>query len=331
MRRWSNRHSMLVAFFFLAFYLLRKVSSYDVIYARDYHATAMAIFTRVLFKKRIAFEVNGLASEEQMLSANSFLRIILVKTIKKIEHLASRFSDKVIAVTPQIASYLIHDFQCPFNKIAVIGNGVNMKRFYPIHDRGVLATARKDLGIKEKDAVIIFVGNLAPWQGVEHLIKAAPELVDEVKDLKFLIVGDGVLRHKIEVEVNHKRMSGHFLITGMVEYSKIPLYINIGDICVLLKRKLPSGFSPLKLYEYMACGKPILASRVEGLEFIEKEGIGRLIEPNNPGEVKKALYEMIKNEEERINMGLRSLRLAREKFSWESKAIEIEKILEVLG
>jgi starch synthase len=152
-----------------------------------------------------------------------------------------------------------------------------------------------------------------------------------VKDLKFLIVGDGVLRGKIKTEVNQSGMSGHFLITGMVEYSKIPLYINIADICVLLKRKLASGFSPLKLYEYMACGKPILASRVEGLEFIEKEGIGRLIEPDNPGEIKKTLYEMIKNQEERVNMGLRGLRLAIEKFSWESKVIEIEKILETLG
>ena len=330
-RKWANRHSMLVSLFFLLFHLFRKVSGYDVIYARDYHAAVMAILPRILFNKRIVFEVNGLASEEQRLSANSLLRIMLSKTIKKIEHLASRFSDKVIAVTPQIASYLIHDFKCPSNKILVIGNGVNIKRFYPIHDHGVLTTARKNLGIKEKDTVIIFVGNLAPWQGVEYLIQAAPELVEEVKDLKFLIVGDGVLRNKIEAEVNQRRMSGHFLITGMVEYSKIPLYMNLADICVLLKRKLSSGFSPLKLYEYMACGKPILASRVEGLEFIEKEGIGRLIEPDNPGEVKKTLYEMVKNQEERINMGLRGLRLALEKFSWKSKVIEIEKILETLG
>jgi len=331
MRRWANRHSMLVSLFSLLFYLFRKVSRYDVIYARDYHAAAMAILPRILFNKRIVFEVNGLASEEQRLSANSLVRIILAKAIKKVEHLASRFSDKVIAVTPQIACYLIHDFQCTFNKIVVIGNGVNTGKFYPVHDHSVLTKLRKDLGIKETDTVVIFVGNLAPWQGVEYLIQAAPELVEEVKDLKFLIVGDGVLRKKIEEEVGERRMSGYFLIAGMVEYSKIPLYINLADICVLLKRKLPSGFSPLKLYEYMACGKPILASRVEGLEFIEKEGIGRLIEPDNPGEIKKTLYEMIKNQEERINMGLRGLRLALEKFSWESKVIEIEKLLETLG
>ncbi len=330
-KRWANRHSMLVSLFFLLFYLFRKVSSYDVIYARDYHATVFALIPRILFRNKIVFEMNGLASEEQKLNRNSILRKIVVATIKAAEHIAGRCSDKVIAVTPQIASYLISHCGCRPNNVEVISNGVNLKLFHPIHDHGVLTTTRKNLRIKEKDTVVIFVGNLAPWQGVEYLIQAVPELVEEVNDLKFLIVGDGVLRSKIEAEVNQKRMSGHFIITGMVEYSKIPLYINIADICILLKRKLASGFSPLKLYEYMACGKPILASRVEGLEFIEKEGIGYLVEPDNPGEIKKTLYAMIKNRDDRIKMGLRGLRLTLEKFSWKSKVIEIEKILETMG
>lgn len=329
-KKWANRHSMMVSLFFLLFYLLRKASSYDVIYARDYHTAVFAIIPCLIFRKKIVYEINGIASEEQKLNRNSVLGKIIVATIKKAEHIAGRCSDKVIAVTPQIASYLISHHGCRANNVEIISNGVNLKSFHPIYDQGLLTTTRKNLGIKEKDPVIIFVGNLAPWQGVERLIQAAPELIEEMKDLKFLIVGDGVLRSKIDAEVKQKRLLGNFIITGMIEYSKIPLYINIADICVLLKRKLISGFSPLKLYEYMACGKPILASRVEGLEFIEKEGIGRLIEADNPGEIKKTLYEMIKNREDRVKMGLRGLRLALEKFSWESKVIEIEKILETM-
>jgi len=327
---WTNRHWMFVSLFTLLFYLLRKMSSYDVVYARDYHAAAIALLPGALYGRKILFEINGLAGEEQRLSSNSLMRRVIVSTIKKTEDIASRRCDKVIAVTPQLASYLTSHYECQTDKVHVINNGVNLKLFHPIHDGSMLSTVRKDMGIKPEETVVIFVGNLAPWQGVEYLIRAAPHLVAEVKNVKFLIVGDGTLRSKIEAEVNQRRMSDYFLITGMVEYSKIPLCINIADICVLFKRRLPSGFSPLKLYEYMACGKPILASRVEGLEFIEKEGIGRLIEPANPGEIEKALCEMIKNRKDRIDMGLRGLRLAVEKFSWESKVSEIEKILERL-
>ena len=323
--------SYFVSSILLFFYLFKVLPQYDVIYARDYHTVIIAHLSRIIFNKKLVFEINGLASEEERLKGGSSIRRLLAFLIGKSEKMATKCSDRIICVTPQIGHYLTQRFNCQPGKVEVIYNGVNTERFYPIHNHGVLTTARKNLGIKEIDTVVIFVGNLAPWQGVEYLIQAAPELVEEVKDLKFLIVGDGVLRSKIEAEVNERRMLEYFLITGMLEYSKIPLYINVADICVLLKRKLASGFSPLKLYEYMACGKPILASRVEGLEFIEKEGIGRLIEPDNPGEIKKTLYEMIKNQEERINMGLRGLRLALEKFSWESKVIEIEKILETLG
>ncbi len=321
---------MMVSLFFLLFYLFRKVSNYDIIYARDYHAATMAIFPRVLFKKRIVYEINGLASEEHKLYRKSTLGTILVAAIKKAEHLAGRCSDKVIAVTPQIASYLISHHGCQPVKVAVISNGVNLKLFHPVHDPALINTARRNLGIRENDVVVIFVGNLAPWQGIEYLIQAAPELIKLFKDLKFLIVGDGMLKREIEAEIKMRNISEHFLMTGMVEYSKIPLYINAADICILLKRKLASGFSPLKLYEYMACGKPILASRVEGLEFIEKEGIGRLVEPEDSGEVQKALYEMIQDQEGRGNMGLRGFRLASDKFSWESKVAEIENLLETL-
>lgn len=333
-RRWANRHSMLVSLFSLPFYLFRKVSSYDVIYARDYHAAAMAIFPRILFNKRIVFEVNGLASEEQRLSANSLLRIMLAKTIKKIEHLASRFSDKVIAVTPQIASYLIHDFKCTFNKIVVIGNGVNIKRFYPITDETLLLNWRKKLGISQEETTITFVGNLAPWQGVDILIQSGFPVLSTNEKVKFLIVGDGFLKNDLINKVVSTGYEKGFIFTGMVSYEDIPPLINISDICVapfISKRNIATGVSPLKVFEYMACGKPILCSRIEGLEFIETEGIGRLVEPEDTIGLQEGLLNLVHDPEKRKVMGKKALRLARERFDWKIKVEEIEKVIEGLG
>jgi glycosyltransferase involved in cell wall biosynthesis len=323
--------SYFISSIFLFLYLFKVLPQYDVIYARDYHTVVIAHLHRVIFNKRLVFEINGLANEEERLKGSSIFRRFVSFFIGKGEEMATKWSDRIVSVTPQIAHYLTQHFDCRPDKVKVINNGVDTEEFHPVDDPALLANIRKSLGIEKSDAVVAFVGNLAHWQGVEYLIQVAPELVGEVKNVKFLIVGDGILRNKIETEVNQSGMSHYFVITGMVEHSKIPLYINIADICVLFKRKLASGFSPLKLYEYMACGKPILATRVEGLEFIEKEGIGRLIEPDNPGKIMETLCEMIKDREDSVNMGLRGLRLAVEKFSWESKVIEIERILEALG
>jgi glycosyltransferase involved in cell wall biosynthesis len=81
----------------------------------------------------------------------------------------------------------------------------------------------------------------------------------------------------------------------------------------------------------MACGKPIVASRVEGLEFIEEEGVGCLIEPEDVESLRKALYDLIKEPQERIRMGQKGSQIARKNFSWESRVIEIEKVLKELA
>jgi len=151
--------------------------------------------------------------------------------------------------------------------------------------------------------------------------------VKQVPHCKFLIIGDGMLREEFEEEVNRIGLSSYFVFTGMIDYPQVPWYINLADICVLFKRSLKSGYSPIKLYEYMACGKPIVATRVKGLEFIETEGSGRLIEPEDSVSVGVALVELLKDGEMRRVMGRKGFRIARERFSWASKAAKIEKML----
>jgi glycosyltransferase involved in cell wall biosynthesis len=109
--------------------------------------------------------------------------------------------------------------------------------------------------------------------------------------------------------------------------------INIADIGVapfISARNRKTGLSPLKVYEYMACGKPVISSRIESLEWIEEEGAGCLVEPGDVISLAKALQDLVRNPHKRIEMGQRGLEIAREKFSWESRALEISKILSAI-
>jgi len=91
-----------------------------------------------------------------------------------------------------------------------------------------------------------------------------------------------------------------------------------------------TGVSPLKVFEYMACGKPVVSTRVEGLEFIEEQGAGRLAQPGDVKGLAEALGELIQNTEKRREMGLKGLQIAREKFDWRLKVAEVEAILKEL-
>ncbi len=320
----------------LFFYLFKILPRYDILYARDFHTVIIAFFPRVIHKKRLIYEINGIASEEQRLRGNSIFNKILTFCLEKAEKWAAIFSDRIVSVTPQISSYLINRFSCTSNKIEVISNGVNTKKFYPFSDEGLLADLKIKLGIKKGEKVIAFVGNLAPWQGVEHLVEVAPFLLKEMANLKFLIVGDGQMRSELENMTDHLKLSKHFVFTGMVDYEHIPSLINIADICVapfVSKRNRRTGVSPLKIFEYMACGKAIVASRIEGLEFIESEGAGRLVEPEDMASLREGLLDLLGNSGKSLDMGRRGLHLIQDKFNWEKKGKEIEKILEglVLG
>jgi glycosyltransferase involved in cell wall biosynthesis len=159
----------------------------------------------------------------------------------------------------------------------------------------------------------------------------APSLLKEMCQITFLVVGDGPMREDLEAAVKRGGLRNHFVFTGMMNYEKIPIYINMADLCVLPKRRLKSGYSPLKLYEYMACGKPIIASRVGGLDFIEKEGVGRLVEPEDAKSLKLAILDLLQDPQERVLMGEKGVQMARERFNWEDKVREIDHILDRLA
>lgn len=320
-----------ISSFFLFICLLKILPRYNIIYARDYHTVIIALIPRIIFKKKLVFEINGLANEEQKLKIDSFFNRILCSLIRRAERMATRYSDRIVSVTPQIASYLVRHFYCPAGKVEVIHNGVNTKIFHPIGNEASLLHWKEKLGISQEEMVVAFIGNMAPWQGVEYLIQVVPLLIPRIENIKFMIIGDGILKKKFEAEVNRLGLSRHFLFTGMVRYKQIPLYINIADICVTLKKRLKSGYSPIKLYEYMACGKPVIASRVEGLEFIETEGTGRLIEPGDLKDLKEALLDLLTAPEKRVDMGQRGLKIVQERFTWDSRASKIEKILKELA
>jgi glycosyltransferase involved in cell wall biosynthesis len=316
---------------FLFLYLFKIISRYDVIYARDYHATVLAKIPCRIFHKRLIYEINGLAHEEQMMKGNSGLNRVLSFLIRRVEERATRYADRIVSVTPQIAEYLVEHFHCQAGKIETISNGVNTEKFYPIENRKLLSSIRAKLQIPLEDKVVVFVGTLTSWQGIDLLIRIAPWVTREVPHLKFLIIGDGISRRSLEKEVRETGLSPYFVFKGMVDYQEIPSLINIADICVLPKRRLKSGYSPVKLYEYMACGKAIVGSRVEGLEFIETEGSGRLTVPEDETSFGEALVELLKDDEKRATMGRKGLQIALERFSWKSKVAKIRKLTEELA
>ncbi len=136
-------------------------------------------------------------------------------------------------------------------------------------------TLRSSLGFSDSDRIATFVGTFGKWHGVELLARCIRQMVDEDRSwlettgLKFLLVGDGFLMPEVKKEVGCPPYSDFVKLTGLVPQKLAPRYLEVSDI--LLSPHVPNNDgsrffgSPTKLFEYMAMGKPIIASDLEQL------------------------------------------------------------------
>ena len=296
-------------------------NEYDVIYERYAYFTVGGILGR-LFGIPVIYELNGILSDEYNVS-NKNSNGNFLKFFKFWEKFTFKLPKKFITVTQGIKDYLIKDYEIEENNIFVVENGFSTDIFgYKPH-----INAKLNLDIEKK--YICFVGLLAPWQGIEYLIKAAPNIVRRFPNTRFLIVGDGPMKKELTEFANKIGVSKNFIFTGSVPHEHVPSYINASDICVAYKIPLRSGYSALKLYEYMACGKPVVASRLKGFEVLEENFSGLLAEPENPEKLANAMITLLENKPLREEMGRNGREHVMKNLSWEAATRKIEKACKI--
>ncbi len=174
--------------------------------------------------------------------------------------------------------------------INIIGNGVDLVKF----GRYSRKEARYQLGIREDEKVIIFVGSLTPVKGVQYLIEAMNIIRHSHPSVRLLLVGDGMERQILETLVSVMDLGQNITFFGRVKNDEVPKYIAASDVFVL--PSLSEGF-PLTVAEAMAAGLPVVSTQVRGLSEIIKEGEnGFLVEPKNSSQLADKTLRILNND-----------------------------------
>jgi glycosyltransferase involved in cell wall biosynthesis len=299
--------------------IVRHQGKLDVIYRRHSVFNSEFLLSK-LFNIPLVKEVNGImADEARMQNVGGSL---IQRVIDTIERFNMPKADRIIVVTAKLKDVLRDNYHVPEEKIAVILNGANTDLFKPMEP----LEARNKLGLNQSDNYVCFVGNLIQWQGVEYLIESAPLVLSSCPNTRFLIVGDGVMKEELAALAKQTGVSDRLIFTGYVPYELVPEYINSGDICIapfIAERNERIGSSALKLCEYLACAKPVVASRISGLEFIESNQAGILVVPEIIRELGNAIIKLLKAPDLRKKMGENGRRYVVEERSWESVARKV--------
>ena len=290
----------------------------DIIYER-HHVFGTGVILGKLWGIPVVSEMNGLLIDEAEVSGS--YGEIIQKIVKVIEKFVLRHVDKIVAVSSEIKKEVIKKiYNIPAEKIVVIENGANIDLFRPINKED----AKRDLD--ENYIYVGLSGSFAPWHGIEDLVRSAPLILKKVENTKFLLVGDGPMKEQVIQMVNDLNLTGNFIFIDRVHYEEVPKYVNAFDVCVILKKKDVPG-SPLKLWEYMACGKPVIATNTEDFRVLEEYNAGILVDPEKTEEVADAIITLLKNKELRDEMGKNGRKYVVENRSWERVAREVEKVM----
>lgn len=324
---WKFLKEIRLFFSALGTVLLRRP---DVIYRRHTLFNSDYLITK-LFNIHSVREVNGIVVDEIKVTKRS--DNITLRVINWIERFTMPKADEIIVVTPKMKELLHSEYGVDLNKITVIQNGANTDLFKPMN----AITVRETLDLAQDVNYACFVGSLNKLQGLEYLVQSLPLILDQCPNTQILIVGDGSIKEQLYKLAKKTGVSNKIIFTGMVHYQEVPRYINASDICVapmVKERNQRIGLSPLKLCEYLACGKPVVASRISGLEILEKYNCGYLINPESPEELAQAIIKLLRDPILRQNMGENGRKYVLENRSWESVAKKVsatfENIVKVL-
>lgn len=223
-------------------------------------------------------------------------------------------ADIVLPVTNVLANYM-RDTGVDEKKIDVIHNGINEKSFYA------------DVGLPimpfdpDNKLVIGFVGFCRDWHGLDRVLDVMAEQRD--KNIVFLVIGDGPAIQDLKARAQALDLDKQFYVTGIVNRSEMPKWLNTFEIA--LQPDVVPYASPLKMLEYLAKGKAIVAPKTANIKELLTDGeTGLLFEPDIEGSFKTCLIELCNNTEKRLTLGAGAKEtIANKSLTWDSNAKRI--------
>jgi glycosyltransferase involved in cell wall biosynthesis len=216
--------------------------------------------------------------------------------------------------------------------VALIPNGVDADIFRPIPPSQYLI---REFKISSHETVIAFCGHLTEEKGLDLLIEAAKIITKHNKAVKFLIIGEGPNRNKLEILVENYGLKNYFIFTGFLKTEVLIEYLSLADICVAPYKPMPHyGVmkieTPLKVVQYMAMGKPVVMSRVSEENVVSWSNGGMLIDPGDPKKLADALTNLVEDQKARKIMGRRGRDYVEHNLRWSSIAEKLSEIYKSL-
>ncbi len=304
---------------------LQSLPGHDVVYERHglYRSGVAMACRRLKLPYMIFFEADEILEFDFM---GKPITGLLRKRAIQVMHYNLRTATRIICVSEALKHHLVVRWRVAAEKILVFPNGVDVQRFRP--DKSANFKVRSTLRL-ETNPLIIFVGNFYAWHDVSTLLEAFSRLINVKPEVRLLLVGDGDLRQAMVQRTIDLGIQSSVRFTGLLAHAEVPELMAAADVAVVpypvMKHDL--WLSPLKLFEYMASGTAVVASRVGQLkDVIQDNHNGLLVPPGNASAMAAALKRLIDDPTLRLRLGQQARKDAVRKHSWDEYLSRLEKV-----
>ena len=232
---------------------------------------------------------------------------------RMLESIVFNHTDLNIALTPLVSNY-IQDYGVPDSKMRLLPSGVDTEMFSPGES-------------KAKDGpVVLFMGTIYRFSGLERVIRDWKQLLAVHPRAKLVIVGAGEDQARLE-----GLGAENVVFTGMQPYSSLPEFVRSSDVCInpFELNGITEKILPTKLFQYLACGKPVVATKLPGtMPFLrgEEDGVVYTETENTVN----ALIRLLSDTDSRLKLGERGI-LAARRYDWTEIARQLVSWLEELA
>ena len=240
---------------------------------------------------------------------------------------------KIICISVGLKDHLSSKWNIEENKLTVLPCAADVEAFGPNHNSELV---RRGLGLTT-EPVVIWVGGFYPWHDLDILLESFGQVLQRHPNAKLVLVGDGQTRPSVARKVLQNGLRQAVIMTGAIAHTRVPEILSMADVAVVPSAPVPASRggtgTPLKLFEYMAAGKAIVATALnQAAEVIQEGHNGLLVEAGDVNGFAEAMLTLLNDSVERGRLGQNARRLAVEQYSWEQYTKRLEEIyLNVLG